>query len=91
LIQSALFENQIIASIKQKAVIDLTHQIEQFELKLLNQLADPANTQGIHVSAEDLQIRILSIQPETEALAVVLQMNATLDLQVPLSVLGGVR
>jgi len=83
---SILFESKILASIRHNAIVDLKPRIKQLESELLNQLSDPTNTEGVLVEANDLTISVSDLTAEDDALAAVLQLNATLDLQLPLSV-----
>lgn len=85
---STIFEGQIIAAIQRGSVIDLASRTRELEQRLLQQLQDPARTGGIDVRARNLELRLLDIVVENEALAARAKVSAELDIEIPLSVLS---
>lgn len=84
---SSVFEGQIIAAIERNAVFNLAERARQLEQRLTEQLHDPTRTGGVHVRAEDLTIKLLEIVPEYDALAARARVSASLDLDIPLTVI----
>ncbi|MBX2824239.1 MAG: DUF4403 family protein [Gammaproteobacteria bacterium] len=86
-----LFEERIIDSIKESAVIDLSDHIQDLETEVLAQLNDTDKTEGVLIDAQDLSIQLDSITSEHDALAVLLQARMTLDLLLPQATLARMR
>jgi len=81
-----LFETRIIGELEEKSSIDLARHFNDLEAELLSQFADGGKTRGARISADDLEIRMESMVPESSALALVLRATTSLDVELPYSV-----
>ncbi|MBX2886671.1 MAG: DUF4403 family protein [Granulosicoccus sp.] len=86
-ILTSVFEDKIIRTIQDKAVLDMGPNIKDLEQSLLVQLGNPATTSGLNINADNLSISLTRLQPERDALAAVMRADVQLDIDVPLSVL----
>ena len=83
-----VFEGPVIAAIERAAVVDLGERTAALEARLVAQLTDPERTGGLAVEARDVDVRLLSLFAERDALAAVARLDATLDVDVPFEVLA---
>ena len=81
-----LFESRIISALRQQSSINLARHLDDLEDELLSQFADSGKTRGARVSADDLEIRLESMVPESSALALVLRATTALDVELPYTV-----
>ena len=81
-----LFESRIINALQQQSSINLSRHLNDLEDELLSQFADSGKTRGARVSADDLEIRLESMVPESSALALVLRATTSLDVELPYTV-----
>jgi len=81
-----LFESHIISALEEKSSINLAPHLSDLEAELLSQFADGGKTRGARISADDLEIRLESMVPESSALALVLRATTSLDVELPYSV-----
>jgi hypothetical protein len=84
---ASLFEAKIIRAIEAQTLWDVHEQIEELETKLLAQLNDPAQTHGLEISAQTLQIVLKDLVPEQTALAALLSVETDMDIVIPDTVL----
>ncbi|MGQ7843824.1 DUF4403 family protein [Granulosicoccus sp. 3-233] len=84
---STVFEGQIIAAIERAATLDLSTHTHRLEQALLLQLQDPARTGDLNIRADKLDIRLLGIHAEADALVARTRVSAELDIDIPLTVL----
>jgi len=78
----AVFEGQIVKAIEREAVIDLSAKTAELEVKLAEQLNNPERTAGLQLHAEDLEVRLLELIPEAQAIAAVGQVSAAIDIDI---------
>lgn len=88
---SSVFEGQIIAAIEENAVIDLSGQISDLKEKLQQQIKDPNNTSGVHLTISDLTLDLLNLTPEQQSLAAEVQVAANIDMDFPLQAIKTLR
>ena len=81
-----LFESRIINALQQQSSINLARHLNDLEDELLSQFTDSGKTRGARVSADDLEIRLESMEPESSALALVLRATTSLDVELPYTV-----
>ena len=84
---ATVFKSNIIESIQNNATVDIKPRIKELETQLLEQLSEPANTAGLEILTDNITAGIVNIHPEQDALAIVLQVSASVDMRIPLSLL----
>lgn len=88
-ILATVFEGRIAQTIEQRTVIELGKRLEELEETLIEQISNPERTSGLRVSAEQLDVNLLALVPESASLAILLRVNAAFDIDVPAEVMLG--
>lgn len=84
---SRIFEGQIIDALQRNSTLDLAPRLRELETRLTQQLQDPSRTAGLNVITTDLNIQLMEIVPEPDALAARARVSTEFDIDIPLTVI----
>ena len=79
----AVFEDQIVAEIGRRATFDLGEHALGLETMIAERLGDPARTGGLELDVGEVDVRLVELVPEHDALAAVARVAAELEVRVP--------
>ena len=82
---SAVLHEQILQAIKEVATIDLSRQVRKLEQSVIESLSNPDKTGGITITSSTPEIRLVTINPEENALALIVHLSTRLTGTVPTS------
>lgn len=80
---ASVFNKKIIAELESKAVLEIGPKLNEVSTLLEQQLADPARTGGLNISAPQVSVFLEKLIPEQENLAALVRVETQLDIDVP--------
>ncbi len=84
---SATLHNRILDALRKNSVIDLKPHLTRLENSVVRALSDSSNTSGLQISPSAPVVKLISVNPETDALAIVMNLSTTLKAAVQLETL----
>lgn len=82
-----VFNQKIITELENKAVLDIGPKLSEVSALLEEQLADPARTAGLAISAPTVNVFLEKLVTEQENLAALIRVETQLDIDVPIKTL----
>jgi len=81
---ATVFNKQIINELENKAVLEIGPKLNEIATLLEEQLADPARTGGLAISAPSVDVFLEKLVTEKDNLAALVRVETQLDIDVPL-------